>query len=128
MNMRHDPEFLWESTRPRSTFRARLLLVGAGVATGYMVVQSGRYPAPEQKLPSLAVEDKAVTSSALVPRPAHDDLTTIARAPPAVHMLNAHAPDEAIERESPEPRRSEKGSRPASTYATLRQTFLRKIW
>ena len=62
MNMRRDPEFLWESTRPRSKFRARLLLVGAGVATGYMVVQSGRYPAPEQQLPSLAGEDKAVGS------------------------------------------------------------------
>ena len=128
MNMRRDPEFLWEFTRPRSKLRARLLLVGAGVATGYMLVQSARYPAPEQQLPSLAGEDKAVTSSALVPRSANDDLSTIARAPPAVHMLNAHAPDEAIERESPEPRRSSKSSRPASTYATLRQTFLRKIW
>jgi hypothetical protein len=123
--MQRDTEFQWNGrTRGRGKFWATLLLVGAGLATGFFFVRSGRQAANETPPLTIAGDEKPVRLF----KPAHDEASGIATAPPPVQVINAQAQERAIEPvQSPSPPHSEDESSAAPSYTALRHELERGI-
>jgi hypothetical protein len=105
-----------------------LLLVGAGLLTGFFFVRSGRQTANVTPPLAIAGDEQPVSRQALLLKPAHDEQSGIATAPPPVQVLNAQAQERAINPDqSPSPPRSEDSSSVAPSYPALRQELVRHI-
>jgi hypothetical protein len=123
--MQCDTEFQWSGrTRGRGKFWATLLLVCAGLATGFFFVRSGRQPANETPPLVISGDEKPVRLF----NAAHDEPSAIATAPPPVQVINSQAQERAIgPDQSPSPPRSEDESPAAPSYTALRRELERGI-
>ena len=141
-------EFEWRA--PRKSKRKlwlTMLLVGAGLGTGYFFVQSGR-EADKDSLPLTAVVEPQASRTLEVQGPghneasaiadavrtrerqlAHNETSTIASAPVRVEIINAPPQESAAKSNFPSTalRSEHERSATAPDYASLRREMLRHV-
>ena len=118
-----------------------MLLVGAGLGTGYFFVQSGR-EADKDSQPLTAVVEPQASRTLEVQGPAHNEASAIADAartserelahnepPVRVEIINAPPPESAAKSNFPSPalRSEHERSATAPDYASLRREMLRHV-
>lgn len=118
-----------------------MLLVGAGLGTGYFFVQSGR-EADKDSQPLTAVVEPQASRTLEVQGPAHNEASAIADAartserelahnepPVRVEIINAPPPESAAKSNfaSPALRSEHERSATAPDYASLRREMLRHV-
>jgi hypothetical protein len=139
-------EFEWSAPRKsRRKHWLTVLLVGAGLGTGYFFVQSGR-EAYNNSLPLTAAVDPQVSrplqgpahneASAIADaartgerEPAQNEPSAIAAVPVQVEIINAPPPESAAQPNFPSPalRSEHERSAMAPDYASLRREMLRHV-